>query len=498
MSYVMSYVAAFDLGTTAIKGVLVSREGKAVFQHTLPLKTLFSGEYKEQDPRDWYRAFCGISRMIFENGFSPDHILGIIMSGQMQDLIPVDGEGNPLRNAILYSDGRAVEEAAYINSLIGEDSIRRITGNTMDASIPAAKLLWYKKNEESKYGKTASVLGSSKDYVILRLCGKMMGDITSASTFGLMDIHKKRWDGSLLQTLAIPSHILPELFSCGEQAGTVSGTGAEQTGFLRGTPVYAGSGDAGASTLSSGITRDGEYSIYLGTSGWIAAISKDVLSRPGVFNLAAIPPDLYINVVPFLNAGGVHKWVSDLLWPAESGLGKYDYIDSLLENSAAGSGGLLFLPYLSGERFPVMDPKIRGAFIGIDNETTRSQMARACLEGVAFSIRQGLETISRDSVKTIRLTGGGAKTPVWRQILADVLHSSITQSGGDSEYLPSIALSGSVFISRGLAVSHEDFAASLQDSKKALRYDPSISSAEYLDAQYQRYLKIYPAIKNLF
>ncbi|MDR2160389.1 MAG: hypothetical protein LBP23_10030, partial [Treponema sp.] len=439
----MPYAAAFDLGTTAVKGVLVSEEGKAVLQHTLPLKTLFSGNCKEQNPDDWYNAFCSISRMIFKNGFSPEQICGIIMSGQMQDLIPVDGKGNPLRNAILYSDGRAVEEAAYINSLIGEDSIRRITGNVMDASIPAAKLLWYKKNEESNYNKTVSVLGSSKDYVLLQLCGKMAGDVTSASTFGLMDIHKKRWDASLLNALAIPPRILPELFACGDQAGTVSKTGAEQTGFLPGTPVYAGSGDAGASTLSSGITRAGEYSIYLGTSGWIAAISKDVLSRSGVFNLAAIQPDLYINVVPFLNAGGVHKWISGILWSSESGQDKYDYIDSLLENSAAGSGGLLFLPYLSGERFPVMDPKIRGACIGIDNETTRSQMARACLEGVAFSIRQGLETISRDKAKKIILTGGGAKTPVWRQILADVLHSSVTQNEDGSEYLPSIALSGS-------------------------------------------------------
>jgi xylulokinase len=494
----MPYVAAFDLGTTAVKGVLVSEERKAVFQYTLPLETVFSGDHKEQNPHDWYDAFRGISGMIFKNGFPPEQIRGIIMSGQMQDLVPVDEEGKPLRNAILYSDGRAVEEAAHINSLIGEDSIRRITGNAMDASIPAAKLLWYKKNEKDNYRKTASVLGSSKDYVILRLCGKRTGDITSASTFGLMDIHEKCWDGFLLNALAIPPRILPELFSCGEQAGTVSRAGAEQTGFLRGTPVYAGSGDAGASTLSSGITRAGEYSIYLGTSGWIAAISKDILSRPGVFNLAAIQPDLYINVVPFLNAGGVHKWVSGLLWSAESGLDKYDYIDSLLENSGAGSGGLLFLPYLSGERFPVMDPKIRGACIGIDNETTRAQMARSCLEGVAFSIRQGLEAIGGAGAKKISLTGGGARTPAWRQILADVLNSSITQIEEGSEYLPSIALSGSVFINAGLAGSYEDFTASLQDNKKTLTCDPSKDSAEYLDIQYRRYLKIYPAVKYLF
>jgi xylulokinase len=492
----MQYVAAFDLGTTAVKGVLVSDEKNVAFQHTLPLETLFSGDYKEQKPLDWYRAFCGISRRIFESGFRPDQIRGIIMSGQMQDLIPLDGEGAPLRNAILYSDGRAGEEAAYINSLIGEDELRRITGNAMDASIPAAKLLWYRKHEEEPYRKTVTFLGSPKDYVIMRLCGRVVADITAASTFGLMDIHAKRWDESLLKTLGIPPGMLPELLSCGDRAGTVGQAGAEQTGFMRGTPVYAGSGDAGASTLSAGISRPGEYSIYLGTSGWIAAVSGDVLSRSGVFNLAAIQPDRYINVVPFLNAGGVHKWISGLLWSAELGTDKYGYMDALLETGDAGSGGLLFLPYLSGERFPVMDPKIKGVYAGIDNGTTKARMARACLEGVAFSIRQGLETIGPKAQK-IHLTGGGAKTPVWRQILADTLRSSVTLPG-DSEYLPSIALSGSVFVDQGLADSHEDFVLSLPEAQNSLRYDPAEPAAEYLDAQYRRYLKLYPAVKDLF
>jgi xylulokinase len=494
----MSYVAAFDLGTTAVKGVLVSDEKKVVFQYALPLETIFSGDYKEQNPRDWYRAFCGISRKIFESGFRPEQIRGIIMGGQMQDLIPLDDEGEPLRNAILYSDGRAGEEAAYINSLFGEDGLRRITGNAMDASIPTAKLLWYRKYEEEQYHKTATLLGSPKDYVILRLCGRVVADITAASTFGLMDIHTKRWDESLLKALGISSGMMPELLSCGDRAGTVSRTGAEQTGLMRGTPVYAGSGDAGASTLSSGITRAGEYSIYLGTSGWIAAVSGDVLSRPGVFNLAAIQPDRYINVVPFLNAGGVHKWISGLLWSAESGVNKYDYMDTLLETSVSGSGDLLFLPYLSGERFPVMDPKIKGVYIGIDNETTKAQMARACLEGVAFSIRQGLETISPEKAQKIHLTGGGAKTPVWRQILADVLHSSVTLPGDSSEYLPSVALSGSVFIDQGLTDSYDGFIVSLLEAQNSLRYDPLEPTEENLDAQYRRYLKLYPAVKDLF
>jgi xylulokinase len=233
--------------------------------------------------------------------------------------------------------------------------------------------------------------------------------------------------------------------------------------------------------------------VYLGTSGWIAAISRDVLSRPGVFNLAAIPPELYINVVPFLNAGEVHNWISGILG---QGPDSYDQIDSLLEKSEPGSGGLLFLPYLSGERFPVMDPKIRGAYVGLGNETGPAQMARACLEGVAFSIRQGLQAIGPGGAEKISLIGGGARTPVWRQILADALQSPITVLGDHSEYLPSVALAAAVFIDQGLAETYEEFAASLGDPRENRRYVPA--AAEIMDAQYRRYLKLYPALRGLF
>jgi xylulokinase len=418
------------------------------------------------------------------------------MSGQMQDLIPINEAGETLGNAILYSDGRAAEEAAYINSVIGEEHIRQITGNVMDASIPAAKLLWLKKHEDNRYKQITKVLGSSKDFIIQKLCGQSVGDYTAASTFGLMDIHTRQWDDSMLETLSIPKQILPELFYCGAQCGAVNQAASAQTGFREGTPVYAGAGDAGASTLSAGITRPDEYNIYLGTTGWIAAVSQEVMNSQGVYNLAAIPKDVYINVVPFLNAGGVHKWISDLLWSSELEGAKYDYIDSLLEQSKAGSGGLFFLPYLSGERFPVLDAKTRGAFIGLTNETSKANMVRACLEGVAFSIRQGLEAISSEKPRKISLVGGGAKTPVWRQILSDILGMPITVMTDSSEYLPSIVLSSAVFIDQGLEDSYESFLASLPVLGEII-YRPS-SSSQLMNEQYQKYLKVYPAIKELF
>ena len=489
----MAYTAAFDVGTTAVKGIAVSDDKHIVFQHSLPLETLYSGEHKEQNPHDWYKAFCTITRMMFEGPVSPGDIRGIILSGQMQDLIPVDSACEPLGNAILYSDGRAGEEAAYINSLLGEEAICRITGNAMDPSIPAAKLLWLRKHEAERYRRIFKVLVSSKDYIILKLCGRALGDVTAASTFGLMDIRAKHWDPSLLDALDIAPDIMPDLLYCRERGGTVHGAASAQTGFREGTPVYAGAGDAGAATLSAGITGPDEYSIYLGTSGWIAAMSDDVLSRQGVFNLAAIPGGMYINVVPFLNAGSVHKWISGLLWSDESHGSKYDYIDSLLEESEAGSGGLLFLPYLSGERFPVMDPKVRGICIGLTNESSRAQLARSCLEGVAFSLRQGLEAMGAGKPKRISLSGGGAKTPVWRQIFADAFQSPITVPG-DSEYLASLALCSAVFIDQGLETDYECIAGTGESEV----YQPSPAAQAVMEEQYQRYLKLYPSAAELF
>ena len=492
----MNYTAAFDLGTTALKGVLVSDTKKLAFAHSLPLETLSSGEHIEQDPKEWYKVFCNLSALMVKE-VPAEKIRGIVMSGQMQDLIPLDETGEALGNAVLYSDGRAGEESAYINSLIGEDNIRQITGNAMDASIPAAKLLWLRNHEKERYKRINCVLGSSKDYIIKKLCGKSIGDHTAASTFGLMDIHTKQWDKNLLNSLFIPEEIMPELLSCAEKCGEVNRAASVQTGFREGTLIYTGSGDAGASTLSAKLTGTGEYNIYLGTSGWIAAVSGDTITRPGVFNLAAIPKNLYINVVPFLNAGGVHKWISDLLWIDKLDQAKYDYIDSLLEQSKTGSEGLLFLPYLSGERFPIMDARIRGAFIGLNNETTNAQMVLSCLEGVAFSIRQGFEAMSSEKPKKISLVGGGAKTNVWRQIMADVLGTPITVLANSSEYLPSIALSSVVFIDQGLEKSYISFLASLPATDEFI-YDPSPSSQQLMNEQYCRYLKVYPAIKELF
>lgn len=491
----MDYIATFDIGTTALKGVLISAEGKSIKEKSVAIETVFNGDFKEQRPLDWYAAFCEISNCFFQEGLCPDEVLGIAMSGQMQDMIPVSKDCRPVGNAVLYSDGRAEAQAKTVSDQIGMAIIEESTGNHFDGSMPLAKLLWLKENQPSVYTAAEKILISSKDYVIAKLTGEFTTDVTSASTAGLMDIRKKSWNLDWMAAMGLDPGKLPAIRYAEEPAGVIQKKASAESGFKAGTPVYAGTGDAGATTLASGIALDGDFNINLGTSGWIACISKAPMKKSGVFNLAAMQKDIYINVVPFLNAGNVHKWISGILAPDSGGIDKYEYIDELLKSSIPGSNGVKFLPYLAGERFPVMDTAIKGGFTGITPETTRQDIARSALEGVAFSIRQGLETIGR-TPKKISAIGGGARVRTWCQILADVLNQSVSVYGG-SEYLPAAATAGAVLAGQGRIPDYASYINTLLESSGSICFKPIRENSELYDRIYNSYLKIYPAFKSI-
>lgn len=491
----MKYIATFDIGTTAVKGVLISAEGTAVFMKSINIGTIFEGDFKEQNPLDWYKAFCEISKEYFANGYSPEDIIGIAMSGQMQDLIPVNKSGSNVSNAILYSDGRAEKQAREIVEIVGIEEILKSTANNFDGSMPFAKLLWLKQNRFNDYQNTFKVVISSKDYVILRLTGSYVTDVTTGATAGLMDIHKKCWNKDWIDAVGIDKNKLPLLLHAEEKAGMVTEKASIETGYSVGTPVYAGTGDAGATTLASGIASDGEFNISLGTTGWVASVSSDILPKEGVFNLAAMTKNLYINVVPFFNAGNVHKWISKTLAKDTEENEKYDYVGKLLEQSTPGSHGIMFLPYLVGERFPVVDTHIRGGFVGITPETTKQDMARSCLEGVAFSIRQGIESIGRKPHK-ISLIGGGAQVKVWCQIFADILDHEVLVYN-NSEFLPSMAVAASVMVAHGIISDYHRFTECLKQSQNYACYEPNPTAVEVLNKAYDIYCRMYPGFKSI-
>lgn len=490
----MRYIATFDIGTTAIKGVLVTEDWQIAAAESREVETLLSDGFQEQDPVQWYEGFCSIAQS-FAARVPVADICGIVMSGQMQDLIPLDAAGRPVRTAILYSDGRAAREAAVLAERIGPDELERVTGNHFDGSLPFPKLAWLKSHDGASFTAAHKVVFSSKDAVIARLCGRFVTDATTASTVGCMDIHAKTWQTDWVEAVGLDASMLPELLYADEEAGRVTGSAAAETGFAIGTPVYAGTGDAGATTLASGISAPGEYNINLGTSGWVATVSDGVLKGEGVFNLAAMPRGRYINVVPFLNAGNIHKWISQTLTPDDTQGDKYSYGDKLLAQSVPGSNGLLCLPYLSGERFPVMDSGIRGAYVGITPDTTKQDMMRAALEGVAFSIRQGLESLRTKPVN-VSLIGGGAQTEAWCQILADVLNYPV-RVYRDSEFAPALAISAAAWIAQGAVPGYRPFVDMLRRGEGSVVYTPGPAAAAVCDAAYQRYLTLYPAIRQI-
>lgn len=489
----MEYIATFDIGTTAVKGVLVSKDHQVLSTKSKTLKTISQGNVKEQNPLDWYNAFCTLSRQFFEEGYDPKRVTGIIMSGQMQDLITVDEKMMPVANAILYSDGRAAREAEYILNLIGMEEIMQGTGNHFDGSMPFAKLVWIRDRHPEIFKRIFKIMISAKDYCLARLTGRFVTDVVSASTSGMMDIHAKTWKTGWLAEMALSSDCLPEILHAEDVVGSITQTAARESGYPEGIPVYAGSGDAGSTTLASGVSVKGDLNINIGTSGWIAAMSDKVLNRSGVFNLAAVPKDRYINVVPFLNAGGVHKWISGILSKNEI---DYDYVNQLIKESEIGSGGLLFLPYLNGERFPVLDTEVRGCYIGIDSTTSKGDMARACLEGVAFSIRQGYEALGVQA-EMITLIGGGAQVDEWSQTLADVFGKTIYVSS-DAEYMPAISLAAAVAIAEKRIDSYESFISRLIQENNFTSFQPRLENITSLEMSYNRFLTIYPHVKTLF
>lgn len=262
-------------------------------------------------------------------------------------------------------------------------------------------------------------------------------------------------------------------------------TAVEVARLIQNAMMIAGIGDAGATTLASGIREPKQYNINLGTSGWVAAVSDDILlTEAGVFNLAAAAEGCYINVVPFLNAGNVHKWIAGMLGRT-GGTADYETVSALLKNSVPGSHGVLFLPYLVGERFPVLDPEARGCFFGITAETTAADLARACLEGVAFSLRQGLEQLPVPPA-SISLIGGGGREAVWCQILADVLGHDITVLV-DTEFRAAQALAALARQGAGSAALTEDGTV----------YHPRSEYRTLYDVQYTRYQKLYPALQAI-
>ncbi len=471
-------IATFDFGTTAIKFVVLDEKANILYNKKIDIDTIIKDGFIEQSPAQWLNVFNDLIKSYKEK----DQLTHLICSGQMQDLIFIGENNTPLCNAILYNDQRG---DSYVNKINKE--IEEKTTIKMNGSIPLAKMYWMRDNKVQIINKTKKILFSPKDYITLYLTNIAVADTVTLSTTGMMDIYKKEY----IKEIEVEKEILPKILNCGDVVGTIEKDIAIELGLNEKLVVFAGSGDAGATTLASGIVKDNELNINLGTSGWIANISK--APNKEAFNLCAINENYYINVIPVLNASSIHKWITNMIFKDNNN--KYQEMDKLLEDNINYETDLITLPYLVGERYPVADNKIRGCYFGLTPKTTLVDLVISALEGVAFSLKQGIVELGVTPT-TISLIGGGALTKVWNQIFSNIFEVPVTVYS-DSEYLPSISLTSSVLIKEGLINSYDEFIANLLSTKDKTTYSPQVERYSSYRDKFTKFKKLYPALKDI-
>ena len=422
------YLLAHDLGTSGNKATLFDIDGTMIASRTSAYETnFFNNNWAEQNPDDWWRAVCDSSQALLADVEASD-VAAVALSGQMMGCLPVDARGKALRPSIIYCDQRATIEADLLGETIGPEAFYAIVGHRISASYSVEKLMWLKANEPDVYGATAHML-NAKDYINHKLTGQIATDFSDASGTNAFDLKTFKWSEPILAAAGVDAEMFPEPRPSTDVLGTITGPAAKATGLKAGTPVAVGGGDGSCAAVGVGCTRPGMAYGYVGSSSWIAMASDKPIvdEQMRTMNWAHVVPGYLHPAGTMQTAGSAYQWARNEICHAEiaeaeaKGISAYELIDEMIARSAPGARGLIFLPYLMGERTPRWNPNARGAFVGLTLSHTRGEILRAVLEGVTYNLCI-IADIFRSHVPFDSLTviGGGAKSPVWRQMMADI------------------------------------------------------------------------------
>ena len=486
------YYIGIDLGTSAVKLLLVDENG-AILRSVSEEYPLYFPQpgWSEQDPADWWDACVhGLKQLLA--GIDSAKLAGIGVGGQMHGLVALDEADEVIRPAILWNDGRTAEETEWLNTVVGKEKLSRLTANIAFAGFTAPKLLWMQRHEPDNFRRIARIM-LPKDYINYRLTGVHSCDFSDASGMLLLDVEHKRWSGEMLDICGITEAQMPRLFESYEVIGTVRPELAEALGLPASVKVVAGAGDNAAAAVGTGTVGDGACNISLGTSGTIFISSARFGVDPNnALHAFAHADGAYHLMGCMLSAASCNKWFcEDILRTRDYGAEQEDITPERL-----GRNSVFFLPYLMGERSPINDTDARGTFIGMIMDTSRSDLIQAVLEGVAFAIRDSFEVARSLGVKIERskICGGGAKSPLWRQIMANVLDLPLELP--QTEEGPGYGAAMLAMVGCGAYASVEDAASALVRVTETVLPQPEL--AERYEAAYSRFRKIYPAVKGLF
>lgn len=431
----MKYIIAHDLGTSGNKATLFSEDGRLIDScvHEYPVH-YFHDTWAEQEAGDWWDATCTSTReLIRKTQVLPEEIAVISFSGQMMGCLCVDKKGTPLRPSIIWADQRAVREAAKLEASISQWDFYHIVGHRNTASYGIQKLMWVKEHEPEIYENTYKML-NAKDYIVFRLTGNFYTEPSDANSCGCYDLLKGTWSEEILRAAGIDPGKLPEIKPSTFTGGYVTREASELTGLKEGTPVVLGGGDGVTANVGTGSVKPGRTYCSMGTSAWITTTTEQPVfdEKMRIVNWAHIIPGYFAPNGTMQSAGGAYSWLKETICKMEQydaklhGTSPYEYMNKEIEKSPAGANGVLFLPYLLGERAPRWNPDARASFMGIKAQTKRADLLRSVLEGVTLNLSLCLDLLrTQVKIEEMVVIGGGAKGAVWRQIMADIYQTKI-------------------------------------------------------------------------
>jgi xylulokinase len=449
------YLIGIDVGTTGTKAVLVQPSGRVVARatHEYPLHTPRPG-WAEQDPADWWRATVAAIRDVLQaSGARPEDVRGLGLSGQQHGSVFLGKDGEVLREALLWCDQRTAAQCDWIHDTVGSDRVVAETLNPVLTGFQAPKIVWLRDNEPEVYERLRMIL-LPKDYVRYRLTGEFATEVSDAAGTSLLNVGKRQWSEVMLKGLGLTADMLPRVYESPEASAAICETAARETGLRAGLPVAGGGGDNACSAVGNGVIEEGIVQVSVGTSGTVFAPMLEPKMDPKlrVHTFCHAVPGQWHAMGVMLMAGGSLRWFRDELCGEEKaeaerrGVDPYEIITEMASRAPMGSEGLIFLPYLTGERTPHADPNARGVFMGIGLRHTKAYMARAIMEGVCYGLRDSLEILREMKlpIDEARNTGGGSRSEFWRQMQSDVFRTPLVAMEIDEGAAFGAALLGGV------------------------------------------------------
>ncbi|RHV84015.1 xylulokinase [Lachnospiraceae bacterium OF09-33XD] len=496
------YLLGIDLGTSACKVALFNRDGRVL--------GAASGEYPvyyqkpgwaEQNPEEWWDGVCrAVKEVLKLTGICPREIAGIGIDGQSWSAVALDKGGQVLTNTPIWMDTRAQEICDRLNEEIGAETIFQLAGNSLQPSYTTAKVLWYRESLPEVYGKTDKIL-QSNGYLVYRLTGAVTQDICQGYGWHCFDMRNGIWNEEMCEKLGIPVKFLPPVVACDAVVGSVTEKAAAESGLAAGTPVVAGGLDAACGTLGAGVIHGGETQEQGGQAGGMSICTDTYKADPRLILSYHVVPGKWLLQGGTTGGGGVMRWFEKEFAEYErsqqdrTGKASLVQLNELAESIAPGSEGLVFLPYMSGERSPIWDPEAKGVFFGLDFSKTKGHMVRACMEGVAYSLKHNLDVAEEAgaNAEVLRAMGGSANSLLWTQIKSDVTGKPIVVPSSDTATTLGAALLAGV--GTGYYQSYEEAVGLTVHETR--RHEPDPAAGALYRKPYNTYLELYQALKDL-